>query len=259
MDPARPVGLQGEAEGGRRLRVEERRVVDHARRRAAAPGDEAVVVPPPDALLLEARGGERQAAALLQPAVRLHLDEVGRGHLDQPAVERPPAERVRQVLPAQLEAEGAVRQVAPLQVAEHHVDRRDLQAWDVAAPPRHAVVGLPAGLAGRERGVDAEVGVDAHHHHEAVVRLPGHVGPLQVVHAEPDGLEHAPPLQGHVAPRAHDVVALQRGVALHLELGGPGARARQGGGHHRARREGRRGAHGIACSPGTERRVQPLP
>ena len=55
---------------------------------------------------------ERHAAALLEAAVGLRLDEVRRRDAHLAAVERPPAERVGHVLPAELEAEPAVRRSA---------------------------------------------------------------------------------------------------------------------------------------------------
>jgi hypothetical protein len=200
----------------------------------------------PDALALEARGGERQAPALLEAAVRLDLHVVRRGDADEAAVEGPPAEDVGHVLPAEPEAEEAVREVPPLDVAVHDVDGRDLEAGDEADPVAggRVVVRLAASLGRGEVRVDAEVGVDAHVEDDAIIGLPRPVLALEVVDVEAERLREPPPIEHDVAPRRRDLVALERGVARDLEVGG----ARGGREEHHRRRHHPRGRRGATAS-----------
>ncbi|MFT3771938.1 MAG: hypothetical protein QM820_41560 [Minicystis sp.] len=178
------------------------------------------MAPAPDALPLVAGRRERHAAALLQAAVDLELHEEGRGDADEAAVERPPAEDVGDVLPAEAKAEQAVRDVAALDVAVDQIDRVLLQAGDEAHAARgRPVARLAAGLRAREPRVDAEIGVEAHHEDRAVVGLSRAITTLEVVEPERHRLREAAALDDHVAPRIADLVALERRVRLELDLG----------------------------------------
>jgi hypothetical protein len=125
-----------------------------------------------------------------------------------------------------------------LDVAVHQVERVLLEARDEA----DAVAGgdgvgrLAAGLRRRQVRVDAEVRVEPEHHDHPVVRLARVVAALQIVEREAQGLREPAALDDEVTPRARDLVGLEGGVALDLELGGRRPARRERAGHEEGRR-----------------------
>jgi hypothetical protein len=163
---------------------------------------------------------QKKASALLETSVELGLDEERSRHPDEPTVERPPPERIDDVLPAELEAEPTLGEVAPLDVRVHEVDRRHVEAGDE-----------PVG----RRGIGGFVGVDAGVGVEAKAQLDRKLGPawhrfapLEAVDAEGERLQEAAALQRDVSPRRLERVRLccRRGVDLRVD--GKSRCARQG-------------------------------
>src|SRR5262249_46782252 len=137
----------------------------------------------PDAVPLESRRRQEKPAALLEPAVKLGLDEERRRHAHETSVERPPSERVDDVLTAEAKAEPPFGEVAPLDVAVHEVDRGHVETGNEPLRGRRV---------GRFVGVDARIGVEAKAQLDRDLGATGHrLATLEVVDAECERLQEA--------------------------------------------------------------------
>ena len=210
MQPCEAGGLEGRAVGRRDVVRLERRVEG---------GVVSGPVAAPDSFALETRRRQGHASALLEASVDLGREEVGRRDLQLAAVERPPAERVDDVLATELEAQPAAEEAAALDVAVHEVDRAALEPRH--DPTRVARVGLGA--------ASSVIGVVTHARTEREARA-GRVFRLvvEIVDAHAERGREAAPGDGRLARRATHIVELGRGIARDLRLQGLSRAGREG-------------------------------